>query len=67
MKVELCISKNRVSYIIEALGKDKVNVSDHDDDMDFISFETENPLDFLYMFHAGIKFGSDSMSGALRK
>lgn len=67
MKVELFISKNRVSYIVEALGKDRVTVSNHDDDQDMVSFESNSPLDLLYMFHAGIQYGSDSMSKALSR
>lgn len=67
MKVELFISKNRVSYIVEALGKDRVTVSDHDGDQDIVSFESNSPLDLLYMFHAGIKYGSDSMSKVLSR
>jgi hypothetical protein len=67
MKVELFISKNRVSYVVKAIGKDRVTVSDHDDDQDLVSFESDSPLDLLYMFHAGIQYGSDSMSKALTK
>ena len=67
MKVELFISKNRVSYVVEAIGKDRVTVSNYDDDQDMISFESDSPLDLLYMFHAGIKYGSDSMSKALSR
>lgn len=67
MKVELFISKNRVSYIVEAIGKDRVTVSSYDDDQDMVSFESDSPLDLLYMFHAGIKYGSDSMSKALSR
>ena len=67
MKVELFISKNRVSYVVKAIGKDRVTVSSHDDDQDMISFESDSPLDLLYMFHAGIQYGSDSMAKALIK
>jgi hypothetical protein len=67
MKVELFISKNRVSYVVEALGKDRVNVSEHDGEQDLISFTVDSPLDLLYMFHAGIQYGSDSMAKALIK
>jgi hypothetical protein len=67
MKVELFISKNRVSYVVKAIGKDRVTVSDHDDDQDLVSFESDSPLDLLYMFHAGIQYGSDSMAKALTK
>jgi hypothetical protein len=67
MKVELFISKNRVSYVVKAIGKDRVTVSNHDDDQDLVVFESDSPLDLLYMFHAGIQYGSDSMSKALTK
>lgn len=65
MKVELCISKSRVSYVVKAIGKDRVTVSDHDEDQDLITFESDSPLDLLYIFHAGIEYGSDSMRKAL--
>jgi hypothetical protein len=67
MKVELFISKNRVSYVVEALGKDRVTVNEHDGDQDLVVFESNSPLDLLYMFHAGIQYGSDSMAKALIK
>jgi hypothetical protein len=67
MKAELFISKNRVSYVVEALGKDRVTVSEHDGDQDLVVFEVNSPLDLLYMFHAGIQYGSDSMAKALIK
>ena len=67
MKAELFISKNRVSYIVETLGVDRVTVSEHDGDQDLVSFEVTSPLDLLYMFHAGIQYGSDSMAKALIK
>jgi hypothetical protein len=65
MKVELFISKNRVSYVVEALGKDRVTVSEYDNDQDLVVFEVNSSIDLLYMFHAGIQYGSDSMSKAL--
>jgi len=65
MIVELFISKNRVSYIVEMLGADRVTVTEHDGDQDMISFELINSLDLLHIFHAGIKYGSDSMAKAL--
>ena len=66
MKVELFISKSRVSYIVEALGADRVVVDKLDNgDQDLIKFEVDSPLDLLHMFHAGIQFGSDSMAKAL--
>lgn len=67
MKVELCISKNRVSYVVKAIGEGRVTVSEHDEEQDLISFESNSPLDLLYMFHAGIQYGSDSMAKALTK
>jgi hypothetical protein len=67
MKVELFISKNRISYIVEGLGKDRVTVSEYDGDQDLVSFEVISPLDLLCMFHAGIQYGSDSMAKALIK
>ena len=67
MKAELFISKNRVSYIVETLGADRVTVSEHDGDQDLVVFEVNSPLDLLYMFHAGIQYGSDSMAKALIK
>lgn len=67
MKAELFISKNRVSYVVEGLGKDRVTVVEHDDEQDLVSFEVNSPLDLLYMFHAGIQYGSDSMAKALIK
>ena len=65
MLVELIISKDRVPYIVNALGKDRVTVSERNEEQDFISFELDSQLDFLYMFHAGVSCGSESMSRAL--
>ena len=62
MKVELFISKDRVSYIVNELGADRVTVSKHDATQDKVSFELEREIDVLYMFHAGFRCGSDSMS-----
>jgi len=68
MQVELIISKDRIPYIIEELGKDKVAVSDYNEDSDRIQFEMTSVLDILFVFHAGIKCGQKSMSDAfLRK
>jgi len=67
MQVELIISKNRVSYIVDAIGKERVHVSEHNEEQDMIKFESDSQLDFLYLFHAGIMYGSDSMSKALIK
>ena len=65
MLVELIISKERVSYIVNALGKDRVTVSEHNEEQEFIRFELDSQLDFLYMFHAGVSYGSESMAKAL--
>jgi hypothetical protein len=65
MKVELFVTKDRVPYIVNELGEDKVTVTGHSGDQDMISLEVNGPLDLLYMFHAGIRFGSDSMANAL--
>jgi hypothetical protein len=65
MKVELFISKDRVPYIVENLGADRVVITEHDGDQDMISFELGSSIDLLYMFHAGIRYGSESMAKAL--
>jgi hypothetical protein len=65
MKVELCITRDRVPYIVEELGADKVTVTMYNEDQDLIVFEAGSQMDFLMMFHAGIKCGSDKMSKAL--
>ena len=65
MKVELFITKDRVPYIVNELGADKVTVTEHNGDQDMISFELDSQLDLLHMFHAGIRFGSDAMADAL--
>jgi hypothetical protein len=65
MKVELCITRDRVPYIVEELGADKVTVTMYNEDQDLIAFEAGSQMDFLMMFHAGIKCGSDKMSKAL--
>ena len=69
MKVELFISKDRVSYIVEKLGVDRVVVTKLDDggDQDMVSFELDGSVDVLRMFHAGVQCGSDSMAKALTK
>jgi hypothetical protein len=67
MKVELFVTKDRVPYLIKELGEDRVIVTNHDGDQDMISFELGSSLDLLYMFHAGIRYGSDSMANALIK
>ncbi len=67
MKVELFISKDRVSYIVDFLGTDRVTVSEFNKEQDMVSFELDSQLDLLHMFHAGIRCGSDSMAKALSK
>jgi hypothetical protein len=65
MKVELFITKDRVPYIMDFLGTDRVVVSKYDETQDQINFELDSQLDLLHMFHAGIRCGSDSMAKAL--
>jgi hypothetical protein len=65
MKVELCITRDRVPYIIEELGADRVVVSKYNEEQELVVFEVDSQMDFLYMFHAGIRCGSDSMGKAL--
>jgi hypothetical protein len=67
MKVELFISKDRVPYIVKELGADRVTVSEYNEDQDMIKFELNSQIDVLYMFHAGLRCGSDSMANALMK
>jgi len=62
MKVELCITRDRVPYIVEELGADRVVVSKYNEDQDLIVFEADSQMDFLMMFHAGVKCGSDNMA-----
>jgi hypothetical protein len=65
MKIELCITKERVPYIVDFLGANRVVVSKYDETQDMISFELDSQLDLLHMFHAGIKCGSENMAKAL--
>ena len=65
MKVELFVTKERVPYIVNELGADRIVVTEHNGDQDMISLEVNGPLDLLHMFHAGIRFGSDAMADAL--
>jgi hypothetical protein len=65
MKIELFITKDRVPYIVDFLGTDRVVVSKYDETQDQINFELDSQLDLLHMFHAGIKCGSASMAKAL--
>jgi len=62
MKIELCITRDRVPYIVGEFGADKVVVSKFNIDQDLIVFEANSQMDFLMMFHAGIKCGSDNMA-----
>ena len=65
MKVELFITKDRVPYIVGELGADRVTVSEYNEEQDMINFKVDSQMDLLYMFHAGISCGSESMSRAL--
>ena len=66
MNVELFISKDRVPYVVEALGEDRVIVEKLDDgNQDLIKFEMNSTLDLLHMFHAGIRFGGEYMAKML--
>jgi hypothetical protein len=66
MKVELFISKDRVPYIIEALGEDRVIVDKLDDsNQDLVKFEMNSTIDLLHMFHAGIRCGGEYMAKTL--
>ena len=67
MKVELFITKDRVPFIVDELGANRVTVSEHNADQDMVSFEIDSQLDLLYIFHAGIRCGSDNMAKALSK
>ena len=65
MKAELFVTKERVPYIVAEFGEDKVTVVEHNGDQDLVIIEVVGPLDLLQMFHAGIRFGSDTMADAL--
>ena len=67
MNVELIISKERIPYLVEGLGKDRVTIKEYNEEQDTVAFELESQLDVLYAFHAGIRCGSDSMANALIK
>lgn len=62
MKIKLCISKDRVPYIVNELGADRVVVSKYNEEQDLVEFEVDSQMDFLMMFHAGISCGSNSMA-----
>jgi hypothetical protein len=65
MKVELFVTKERVPYIVNEFGADRITVTEHNGDQDQINFELDSQIDLLHMFHAGIRFGSDTMADAL--
>ena len=65
MKAELFVTKERVPYIVNELGADRITVTEHNGDQDQINFELDSQIDLLHMFHAGIRFGSDTMADAL--
>lgn len=65
MKIELCISRDRVLYIVGEFGADRVVVSKYNEDQDLVVFEVDSQMDFLYMFHAGVRCGSEAMSKVL--
>ena len=67
MKVELCITKDRVPYIVGEFGADRVVVTKYNEDQDQINFEIDSQLDLLNLFHAGIRCGSDNIAKALSK
>lgn len=67
MKAELFITKERVPYIVEALGTGRVTVTEHNDNQNLVVIEQVTELDLLHIFHAGIHFGSESMANALRR
>ena len=62
MKVELFITKDRVPFIVDELGANRVTVSEYNETQDMISFELEGAIDVLCMFHVGFRCGSDSMA-----
>ena len=65
MEVKLCISRDRVPYIVKEFGVDRVVVSNYNIDQDLIVFEVDSQMDFLLMFHAGVRCGSDKMGKTL--
>jgi hypothetical protein len=67
MKIELCISRDRIPYIVDFLGVDRITISEYNEDQDLITFEVDSQLDFLHMFHAGVRCGSDTMAKALTR
>ena len=65
MEVKLCISRDRVPYIVEEIGANRVTVTMYNEDQDLIVFEANSQMDFLMMFHAGVKCGSEAMARVL--
>jgi hypothetical protein len=59
MEVELIISKDRIPYIIELLGNNKVTTFKYNIDSDRIVFILEDCIDVLHLFHAGVRCGHD--------
>ena len=49
MKIELCITRDRVPYIVNELGVDRVTVTMYNEDQDLIVFEVKSQMDFLCM------------------
>jgi hypothetical protein len=65
MEVKLCITRDRVPYIVGEFGADRIVVSNYNEEQDLITFEVDSQMDFLMMFHAGIRCGSDKMAKTL--
>lgn len=61
MNVELIITKDRVPYIVEQLGADRVTVSEYSKEQDRVKFELNSQIDILHMFHAGVRCGMNQM------
>ena len=64
MKVELIISKDRVPYVVEGMGEGRVTVSPFNEDSYTVEFEFTSQMDLLFMFHAGIKCGTNVIINA---
>jgi hypothetical protein len=65
MKLELAITKERVPYLVDELGEDRVEVREYNNNQDLVIFEVNDGMDILSIFHAGIQYGSDSMRNAV--
>jgi len=64
MRVSLLITKDRVKYIVEQFGADRITVVKKEepvdqifDTVDEVIFEMNYTIDFLTMFHAGVECG----------